>query len=148
VAGDAAKEGTRLNRYVSIFILLATICLPLPSGAQTQTTLDKRQPRLMTKYKWASLTKRQLEIYTKGFLETVSFYLYSYSRKDNEEHAKLFSDWTVCAERQPLSAWQTLDWTIRGETAKTVAAQFYDLAPIVCKESVGKGIRSGVRSGC
>src|SRR5437867_10883173 len=107
---------------------LAVLCAILTvSLAAAQTTLDKRQPQLMTSYKWISLSDRQREIYVRGFLETVSFYLYSYSKKDNAEQAQIFADWTVCAERQPLSAWQTLDWTIKGETEKTVAAQFYDL---------------------
>ncbi len=93
----------------------------------------------MTEYKWASLTDRQREIYVKGFLETVSFILYSYSRQDDKQHAQTFSDWTTCAERRPLSSWLTLDWTIRGQTEKTVAAQFYDSASLVCKDSLGKG---------
>ena len=45
----------------------------------------------------------------------------------------------MCAERLPLSRWQTLDWTIKGELDKTIAAQFYDIAPILCKEAIGKG---------
>jgi hypothetical protein len=128
-----------MRRLVSALAYLIAICLLLPLSARSQTTLAKPQPRLMTDYKWAWLTPQQREIYTKGFLETTSFYLYSYSRKDDEEHAKIFSDWTACAESVPLSRWQTLDWTIRGETQKTVAAQFYDIASIVCKELVGKG---------
>lgn len=130
-------------RLVAILILLLwltaefTLLWALPVGAQT--TLDHREPRLMTEYKWAALAERQREIYVKGFLETVSFILYSHSRQDDEQHAKTFSDWTACAERQPLSSWQTLDWNIRGELDKTVAAQFYDIGPIVCKEFVGKG---------
>jgi hypothetical protein len=96
-------------------------------------------PLLMTEYKWASLTDRQREIYVRGFLETASFMLYSRSQKDNEEHAKTFSDWRFCAEKQPVSRWQTLDWTIRGELDKTAAAQFYEIGAIVCKEAVGKG---------
>ena len=79
----------------------------------------------------------------KGFLETVSFILYSHSRREDAGHSKTFSDWTTCAERHALSSWQTLDWTIRRETQKTVAAQFYDLAPLVCEDSVGKGDRKG-----
>jgi hypothetical protein len=112
------------------------------SVAGAQTTLGKPQPMLMTSYKWASLTDRQREIYTRGFLETMSFILYGHSQQDNEQHAKIFSEWTLCAERQPLSSWQTLDWALRGKTDETVAAQFYDIAPIVCKESAGKGDKS------
>jgi len=93
----------------------------------------------MTEYKWAWLTDRQREIYVKGFLETLSFVLYSRSQQDNEQHGQIFSDWTACAERQPLSRWQTLDWAVAGKTEKTAAAQFYDAAPIVCKDAVGKG---------
>ncbi len=126
-----------------VFSLVAPAFSLIPlSVAGAQTTLGKPQPMLMTDYKWASLTERQREIYTRGFLETVSFILYGHSQKDNEQHAKIFSDWTLCAERQPLSSWQTLAWVLRGKTDETVAAQFYDLAPIVCKDSAGKGDKS------
>jgi hypothetical protein len=65
--------------------------------------------------------------------------LYSHSQQDNEQHAKTYSEWRLCAERQPLSGWQPFDWTIRGELDKTAAAQFYDLGSIACKDAVGKG---------
>jgi len=128
--------------FVSSSLAALAFSLIALSVAGAQTTLGKPQPMLMTSYKWASLTDRQREIYTRGFLETVSFILYGHSQKDNEQHAKIFSEWTLCAERQPLSSWQTLDWTLRGKTDETVAAQFYDIAPIVCKESAGKGDKS------
>ncbi len=69
----------------------------------------------------------------------MSFILYSHSQKDDEQHAKTFSDWTLCAQGQRLCSWQTFDWVLRGKTEETGAAQFYDLAPIVCKDLVGKG---------
>jgi hypothetical protein len=129
-----------------LWLIFISTCLVAPafsmlalSVAGAQTTLDKRQPMLMTAYKWASLTERQRQIYIRGFLETVSFLLYGHSQKDNKEHAKIFSEWTMCAERQPLSSWQTLGWTLRSKTDETVAAQFYDIAAEVCKDSAGKG---------
>src|SRR2546427_249684 len=100
-------------RILCMFVLVAPFLPIAPYLAAAQTTLDHRQPSLMTSYKWASLTERQRGIYTRGFLETVSFVLYGHSRKDDERHAKIFSDWTLCAERQPLSSWQTLDWNLR-----------------------------------
>lgn len=118
--------------------VVPTFFLITLSTAGAQTTLDKRQPMLMTSYKWAGLTERQREIYTRGFLETASFVMYGHSQKGDEQHAKGFSDWTLCAERQTFSSWQTHDWDF-GKTEQTVAAQFYDLAPIVCKIFVGKG---------
>jgi len=131
------------------WLILVTASLVAPvfslivlSVAGAQTTLGKPQPMLMTNYKWAFLAERQREIYTRGFLETVSFILYGHSQKDNEQHAKILSEWTLCAERQPLSSWQTLDWALSGKTEETVAAQFYDVASLVCKESAGKGDKS------
>jgi hypothetical protein len=133
-------QGSPLLSRVVTYLALGAAFVVLPvSLTGAQTTLDKRQPQLMTEYKWASLTDRQRDIYVKGFLETVSFILYSYSRQDDKQHAQISSDWTTCAERRPLSSWQTLDWTIRGQTEKTVAAQFYNIAPLVCKDSLGKG---------
>ncbi len=45
---------------VLMFILVAsggaTFLLHAPPPVGAQTTLDRRQPRLMTEYKWASLT--------------------------------------------------------------------------------------------
>jgi hypothetical protein len=117
-----------------LYCLLAAVTF-----AGAQTTLGKREPRLMSSYKWASLTERQRDIYVKGFLETVSFILYSHSRKDNQQQAQTYSDWTACAERKPLSAWQTLEWMIEGKLERTVAAQFFDSAAGVCKDFVGKG---------
>jgi hypothetical protein len=113
---------------ILVCLLVALVFLSMePSLLKAQTTLDRRQPALMTSYKWASLTERQRGIYIRGFLETVSFILYGHSQKDSEQHAKIFSDWTLCAERQPISSWQTFDWTLRAELDKTVASQFYDL---------------------
>ena len=89
--------------FVSSSLVALAFSLIALSSAEAQTTLGKPQPMLMTSYKWASLTERQREIYTRGFLETVSFILYGHSQKDNEQHAKIFSEWTLCAERQPLS---------------------------------------------
>lgn len=122
-------------------ILITVLCCLLAIATLTgaQTTLDKRQPRLMTDYKWASLTERQRDIYVKGFLETVSFILYSHSQKDNPEQAQTYSDWTACVERRPLSSWQTLEWMIEGKTDRTVAVQFFDSGSIVCKDFVAKG---------
>ena len=134
--------------FVSSFLLAPVFPFVALSIAGAQTALGKPQPMLMTSYKWASLTERQREIYTRGFLETMSFILYGHSQKDNEQHAKIFSEWTLCAERQPLSSWQTFDWVLRGKTDETVVAQFYDIAPIVCKESVARAIRAGDRFGC
>jgi hypothetical protein len=128
--------------FVSSSLVALAFSFIALSVAGAQTTLGKPQPMLMTSYKWVSLTERQREIYTRGFLETVSFILYGHSQRDNEQHAKIFSEWTLCAERQPLSSWLTLDWDLRGKTGETVAAQFYDIAPIVCKESAGKGDNS------
>jgi hypothetical protein len=128
-----------INPYLRLVLATLSCALGVVAPTGAQTTLDKRQPLLMTEYKWASLTERQRDIYVKGFLETVSFTLYGHSQTDNQEHAQVFSDWTACAESWPLSAWQTLDWTIQGKLDKTVAAQFYDSAPTVCKDSVGKG---------
>lgn len=123
------------------FIVVTLLCCLLSAVALAgaQSTLGKREPRLMSSYKWASLTERQRDIYVKGFLETVSFILYSHSRKDNQEQAQTFADWTACAERKPLSAWQTLEWMIEGKLERTVAAQFFDSAAGVCKDFVGKG---------
>jgi len=59
----------------------------------------------------------------RGFLETVSFVLYGQAQRGNEQHAQAFSDWTLCAERQPLSRWRTLAWGL-GELNKTAAGQF------------------------
>jgi hypothetical protein len=123
---------------IRVYLLLALIVLPITPGlTNAQTTLDRRQPALMTSYKWASLTEHQRGIYIRSFLETVSFILYGHSQKDNERHAKIFSDWTLCAERQPISSWQTFDWDLKGDLEKTVAAQFYDYASIVCKDVAG-----------
>jgi hypothetical protein len=92
----------------------------------------------MSDYKWASLTDRQRGIYIRGFLETVSFALYGQAQPGNEQHAQTFSDWTRCAERQPLSRWRPLGWGL-GELDKTAAAQFFDLAPTACQDSANKG---------
>jgi len=121
------------------FIVVCSYVLLVLAPATAQTTLDKRQPRLMTAYKWAGLTENQRDIYVKGFLETLSFGLYSRSRPGNEHDAAIVSDWTACAERTPRSSWQTFDWSLRGETEKTVAAQFYDVASLICKDVAGKG---------
>ena len=89
-----------------LWLIFISTCLVAPafsmlalSVAGAQTTLDKRQPMLMTAYKWASLTERQRQIYIRGFLETVSFLLYGHSQKDNKEHAKIFSEWTMWKRR-------------------------------------------------
>jgi hypothetical protein len=121
-----------------LFRLIAPILLITSAALEAQTTLDRRQPRLMTEYKWASLTERQQGIYIRGFLETVSFFLYSQAQPGNEQHAQAFSDWTLCAERQPVSRWRTLGWCL-GELDKTAAAQFFDLAPTACQDSANKG---------
>lgn len=125
--------------FLISFGVVGTFFFITLSSGGAQTTLDKRQPMLMTSYKWAGLTERQREIYIRGFLETVSFIMYGHSKIDDEQHAKIFSDWTLCTERQSFSRWQTYNWVLHGKTEETVAAQFYDLAPIVCKDSVGKG---------
>ena len=109
----ASLQTIAMRWHVTAAVLASALCLLFLSVLQDQTTLDHRVPLLMTEYKWASLTDRQREIYVRGFLETVSFMLYSRSQKDNEEHAKTFSDWRFCAEKQPVSRWQTLDWTRR-----------------------------------
>ena len=133
-----------MHRHLSIVAIVAAACCLLAEAplVGAQTTLAKREPRFMNSYKWAGLTEGQRSIYVKGYLETVSFALYGSSRKDNQDHAQIFSDWTACAERQPLSAWRTLDWMLKGQLDKTVAAQFYDIASIVCKDVVGKGDKS------
>jgi hypothetical protein len=129
---------------ITAYLLFAlALLLLIPFRIEAQTTLDHRQPVLMTSYKWDSLTERQRGIYIRGFLETVAFIVYSHSRPGNEHDAQILSDWTQCAERQPLSSWQTYDWAIRGELDKTVAAQFYDLGSIVCKDVAGKGDKKG-----
>lgn len=125
----------------SIAAVLLLLLLATPSVANAQTTLDRRQPMFMTSYKWAGLKERQRDIYVRGFLETMSFILYG-PRRDDEKQAALYSDWTACSEREPRSRWLTLDWMIRGETEKTVAAQFSDSAPTVCKAWIGKGDKS------
>jgi len=129
-----------LSLCILVYLLLALAFLQTArSRAEAQTTAGRRQPRLMPESKWSSLTERQQGIYTRGFLETVSFILYSRSAPGNEQHAQILSDWTLCAERQPLSGWQPHHWAIGGELDKTVAAQFYDLGSIVCKDFAGKG---------
>ncbi len=129
----------RASQRVLVFLVIASSFISIDlSLAEAQMTLDRPQPRLMPEYKWASLSERQRGIYVRGFLETVSFVLYGHSQQNNEEHAQIFSDWTLCAERQLLSRWQTLDWGL-GELEKTAAAQFYDAAPSVCKDSARKG---------
>jgi hypothetical protein len=125
--------------FISTCSVVAGSSMFALSVAGAQTTLDKRQPMLMTAYKWASLTEGQRQIYTRGFLETLSYLLYGRSQQNNKEHAKIFSEWTMCAEHQPLSSWQTLGWSLHGRTDETVAAQFYDIAPVVCRGSAGKG---------
>jgi hypothetical protein len=117
---------------VEAFVLISSTVV------YAQMTLNRPEPRLMTESKWSSLTERQRGIYVRGFLETVSFFLYGQAQPGNEQHAQAFSDWTLCAERQPLSRWRTLDWGL-GELTKTVAAQFFDLAPVACQDSANKG---------
>ncbi|MEO7859405.1 MAG: hypothetical protein ABIU05_03000, partial [Nitrospirales bacterium] len=78
--------------FVFSFLLAPVFPFVALSIAGAQTTLGKPQPMLMTSYKWASLTERQREIYARGFLETMSFILYGHSQKDNEQHAKIFSE--------------------------------------------------------
>lgn len=129
----------RLSSHILVFLFVAPVLLPMaPSLTDAQMTLNRPQPRLMTESKWSSLTESQRGIYIRGFLETVSFFLYSQAQPGNEQHAQAFSDWTLCAERQPLSRWRTLDWGL-GELDKTAAAQFFELAPMACQDSANKG---------
>src|SRR5919201_2717558 len=101
-----------MKRMVIAPAAMVFIATLIVAPSQGQTTSDKRQPRLMTSYKWAWLDERQHEIYVKGFLETVSFVLYGHSRPDDPEQLKTFADWTACAEREPLSRWRPLNWTV------------------------------------
>jgi hypothetical protein len=72
------------------------------------------------------------------FSRKVSFVLYGQAQPGNEQHAQAFSDWTLCAERQPLSRWRTLDWGL-GELNRTATAQFFDIAPVACQDWASKG---------
>ena len=128
-----------LSRRPLIVLILLSCLLVASTFAGAQVTLGKREPRLMSSYKWASLTEQQRDIYVKSFLETVSFILYSHSRKDNQQQAQVYSDWTACAERKPLSAWKPLEWMVEGKLERTVSAQLFDSAAAVCKDFVGKG---------
>jgi hypothetical protein len=120
---------------VAYTLLLQALLALSPSLADAQMTLNRPQPRLMPEYKWASLTEHQREIYIRGFLETVSFALYGQAQPGNEQ---AFSDWTLCAERQPLSRWATLGWGL-GKLDQTAAAQFFDVASTACRDSANKG---------
>ncbi len=58
---------TRVGRlpwriFVFSSLVAPAFSLMALSFAGAQTTLGKRQPMLMTEYKWASLTERQHEI--------------------------------------------------------------------------------------
>jgi hypothetical protein len=107
---------------VLAYIVLVQAFVSLsPPVVKAQMTLNRPQPRLMTESKWSSLTERQHGIYIRGFLETVSFFLYSQAQPGNEHQAQAFSDWTLCAERQPLSRWRTLDWGL-GELDNPLSA--------------------------
>lgn len=132
------RNGSVSWRRILVFLFIVPTFLPIAvSLAEAQLT-PGREPLLMPSYKWGSLTERQRGIYIRGFLETVSFTLYGHKQPDNEQQAQIFSDWTLCAEREPLARWQTVDWGL-GDLDKTAAAQFFDRAPIVCKDSVDKG---------
>ncbi len=92
---------------------------------------------LMTVSKWDDLTEAQKSLYVKGFLEAVSFFMYGHYPR-NTDALEQFSDWTACAQRERTERWKPLGWLF-GEMDRTVASQLYEIAPIVCKNEIGKG---------
>ena len=121
-----------------IVLIMAT------AGMATANTTDKPKKgetkylQLMSALKWYDLSDRQQELYVKGFLETLSFFAYGSSARDTES-AQSFSDWTACAEREPVKRWTIMIEWVFGKLETSGAWQCFEASEVICKKYVGKG---------
>jgi hypothetical protein len=109
-------------------------CEPIRSAADTQRSGARP---LMTAAQWTALGEGERAIYVKGYLETVSFFMYGHSER-TDRAVSAFSDWTACA-KQDVDRWSPLGWLITGEVDRSAATQFNEMGSVICKDFIGRG---------